>query len=329
VNLDVNNRVGTIRGDEALPPDDGARGKRPASRGTPVNMMSILLPLAIGALLSVSLGMLVWRGFFFVFSWIGFCISLGNVIGSKSADRNLGRRICILMIAPVFLLFFGVLQRENMQLEETVFYGAYFLTAGIFTRVLIHFGIAKVFGPFIWGRGFCGWACWTAALLDWLPIETNRPIPKTWTWLRIPVLIVSLLIPFVLIHHGYPYMTRHIAGDSGQWIQHHKWSQFLWFLTGNGLYYASAIVLAFVFGKQRAFCKVLCPVSLLMKAQATVSLIKITPSGHECTHCRQCNTHCPMDVDVESYIGLGKKITSSECILCRACANVCPASAIS
>jgi len=306
-----------------------ATGLERERQAKPVRTLSLLLPLGIGAGLSISLGILIWKGFFFIFSWIGFCISLGNFISSKSIDRDLGRRICILLIAPIFLVFFGVLQRENMQLEETVFYGAYFLSAGIFTRVLIHFAIAKVFGPFIWGRGFCGWACWTAALLDWLPIKTNRPIPTAWTWLRVPVLFVSVLIPFALIRQGYPYLERHILGDSGQWIQTHKWSQFLWFLTGNGLYYVLAIALAFIFGKQRAFCKILCPVSLVMKAQTKVSLIKITPSGNECTHCKKCNRQCPMDVDVESYIGSGAKITSSECILCGGCAHVCPANAIS
>jgi ferredoxin-type protein NapH len=290
--------------------------------------MSVVLPVAIGAALSVALGMFVWKGLYFVFLWIGCCISLGSFIASKSKDRSLGRRLAIVLIAPIFLLFFGVMQRENMQLEETVFYGAYFLSTGVFTRVLIHFAIAKVVGPFIWGRGFCGWACWTAALLEWLPIQTNKPVPKIWTWLRIPVFVVSLLLPFLLIRHGYPYMAKHIAGDSGRWVQAHKWSQFLWFLTGNGLYYLSAVALAFGFGKKRAFCKVLCPVSLVMKAQTSVALIKITPSGSECTHCRRCNRTCPMDVDVESYIGSGRKIASSECILCRTCAHVCPADAI-
>lgn len=291
-------------------------------------LMSMLLPVAIGGVLSISLGLFVWRGLYFVFSWIGFCISLGSFIGFKTGHRNLGRRICILLIAPVFLLFFGVLQRENMQLEETVFYGAFFLSSGIFTRVLIHFAIAKILGPFIWGRGFCGWACWTAALLDWLPIATNRPIPKIWTWLRVPALALSLLVPFLLICSGYPYFAKHMAGDAGQWVQRQKWSQFLWFLTGNGLYYISAIVLAYAFGKQRAFCKILCPVSLLMKAQTKTALIKVMPSGEECIHCYKCNSNCPMDVDVESYIGAGRKIASSECILCRACANVCPTKAI-
>lgn len=305
----------------------GKAGKRSSPK--PLRRLSVLLPFAIGAALSITLGMFLWRGFYFVFSWIGGCISLGNFIGSKSIDGNLGRRISIVLIAPVFLLFFGVMQRENMQLEETVFYGAYFLSTGVFTRVLIHFAIAKVFGPFIWGRGFCGWACWTAALLEWLPIRTNRPIPHYWTWLKIPVFAVSLLLPFLLIRQGYPYMANHIVGDSGRWVQTQKWSQFIWFLTGNGLYYLSAVALAFVFGKRRAFCKVLCPVSLVMKAQTTASLIKITPSGSDCTHCKKCNANCPMDVDVESYIGAGKKIGSSECILCRACANVCPAHAIS
>ena len=75
----------------------------------------------------------------------------------------------------------------------------------------IHF---KVFGPIIWGRGFCGWACWTAAILEWLPIKKNRPVPKKLTWLRFPVLFLSLLIPLLFINFGYDYQQHHVSESS-------------------------------------------------------------------------------------------------------------------
>jgi ferredoxin-type protein NapH len=255
-------------------------------------------------------------------------ISLGNWIQSRSGKPDLGRRIAILLIMPIFIVFFGLFQRENMQLEETVFYGAFFLAGGVFTRVLIHFAIAKVVGPLIWGRGFCGWACWTVAVLDWLPIKENKPIPAKYTFIRWPVLAVSLLLPFYLIRTGYDYMAGHILGDAGGLVQTHKWDQLLWFLAGNSLYYLAGIILAFAFKKRRAFCKIACPVSLVMKAPAKFSLIRKAPSGEKCTGCGKCNEECPMDVDVRGYIQNGLKVLSTECILCGKCAEVCPTHAI-
>jgi polyferredoxin len=292
-------------------------------------MLPLFLPFGVGLAVSIVLGATTWKYFFFIFSYIGFSISLGNWIQRRSSKPDLGRRIALLMILPVFLVFFGLFQRENMQLEETVFYGAFFLASGVFTRVLIHYSIAKVFGPLIWGRGFCGWACWSAAVFDWLPIRENRPIPERFTWIRWPVLTVSILVPFVMIRSGYDYMAGHIAGDTGRLTQSHKLDQFIWFLIGNGLYYLAGIILAFIFKKKRAFCRIACPVSLIMKAPTRFAVVRVKPSGNPCIECGLCNKACPMDVDVRSYIRNHSKVLSTECILCGKCARVCPKGAIS
>jgi len=287
-----------------------------------------IFPFLIGTVLSVSLGLTIWVGFFFVFIPIGLSISIGVFLSILLNNPDLGRKISLSIISLVFLVFLGFMQRENMQIEETVIYLAYFISTGIFTRVLIHYAIAKVFGPLIWGRGYCGWACYTAALLEWLPIKENKPIPKKYTYIRIPVLIVSLLIPFILIQSGYDYMTKHIDSSITSFIESKKFDQFIWFLVGYISYYIIGIILAFVFKKRRAFCKIFCPVSLIMKLPTRISLVKINPTGNKCIKCGKCNEVCPMDVDVKKYIENGQKVLSTECVFCRNCINICPVKAI-
>jgi polyferredoxin len=284
------------------------------------------IPLLIGLLLGFTLG---WWGFRIIFPWIGGWITIGNLIAvkRKGKDKDFGRRISILLISPVFLIFLGVMQRENLQIEETVFYTLFFISSGIFTRVLYHYAIAKIIGPFIWGRGFCGWACWTAAILEWLPIKENNPIPEKYTQIRYLVFVVSILIPIIFVLLGYDWLSNHIYED-GKMISMGKPGALIWFLVGNGSYYLAAILLAFKFKKKRAFCKIACPVSLVMKAQTTIAFVKKCPSGKECISCSVCNISCPMDVDVMSYISAGKKVNSSECILCGKCGNVCSQKAI-
>ena len=112
------------------------------------------------------------------------------------------------------------------------------------------------------------------------------------------------------------------------WLVQGKPGSLICFVISNTIYYGLAIWLAFKYRKRRAFCKIACPVSLFMKCQTKVSLIQPTPSGNPCISCGTCNKHCPMDVNVMSYISEGKKVKSSECILCGMCSNVCPKKAI-
>ena len=262
------------------------------------------LPLLIGSGTALIVYSFVrWWGLLFLGFWIGGLITVGSLLAShqKGLKRDIGRKISILIIGLTLMIFLGVIEHENLQLEENIFYLAYFLSGGAFTPVLIHYSVAKVFGPLLFRRGFCAWACWTAGILDWLPIRSNRPIPKKWTYLRWPVLILSLLIPLTLLYTGYDYMTLHIDKGFG------KWGQLRWFVVSNTLYFISAIVLAYLFQKKRAFCKILCPVSLIMKVPSSIGVIRKKPSGEKCTECGACNKVCPMDIDVMDYISRGRR----------------------
>jgi hypothetical protein len=48
--------------------------------------------------------------------------------------------------------FLGLLMKENMQLEGFFFY----MFTGFFAGSVIHYMVAKIFGPLVFGRGFCG-----------------------------------------------------------------------------------------------------------------------------------------------------------------------------
>ena len=50
----------------------------------------------------------------------------------------------------------------------------YYLFTGVFEAATIHYAVAKIFGPLLFGSGWCGYACWTAMVLDFLPLSRRR-----------------------------------------------------------------------------------------------------------------------------------------------------------
>jgi hypothetical protein len=73
-------------------------------------MGSKLLPFILFSALSAIL-MFRWPGFLF-FAWIGASISIENYVSDryKKQEKQIGRRIAILLMTPVFLLFLGTMQ---------------------------------------------------------------------------------------------------------------------------------------------------------------------------------------------------------------------------
>lgn len=286
-------------------------------KGNGQRSRQFLIPLFIGfgiaTLLHFSVG---WWGFWVIFPWIGFSISLGMYLMERlpRQKKSLGRRVAILLVMFALLFFVPIVNNENFQLEGVVL----LVLVGFFGKGVIHYAIAKVFGPLVWRRGFCGWACWTAAVLEWLPVKKERLVPVHLKRIRYIALALSVALPVILVfilnfnvHEQYLFRR-----------------EMVWMFVGNGLYYAIGIPLAFVLHDKRAFCKIVCPVSLVMKVPSMIGAIKMRFSGEACTECGACNRACPMDVDVMSYIARGKPVLDTECILCDECKLACPAGAI-
>lgn len=106
------------------------------------------------------------------FSYIGCSLAFGLTLYIKKY-RN-ARRVTQLLVGLYMLFYLGIVCNENMQIEGFWYY----LFAGVFEAATIHYAVAKIFGPLIFGRGWCGYACWTAMVLDFLPYKTPKQPQK-------------------------------------------------------------------------------------------------------------------------------------------------------
>lgn len=243
--------------------------------------------------------------YLFNFSYIGCSISVGLILYIKKYKH--ARRVVQFAVGTYMLVYLGLMSNENMQIEGFWYY----LFSGVFEAATIHYAVAKIFGPLIFGRGWCGYACWTAMILDLLPFSHPKGERKKIGYLRYITFVLSLLFVVALF-----------ALQAERMEQIMFWS----FLTGNLLYYAAGIVLAFAFRDNRAFCKYICPVTVFLKPMSYYSLFRIKVNKEACVNCGKCKKVCPMNVDVTDNSRSRKNGT--ECILCMECADNCPKKAI-
>lgn len=250
--------------------------------------------------------------YLFNFGYIGTAIGIGIglYVLLPRKKKPSGRRLAQLLIGIYMLGFLGIVKFENMQLEGFFFY----LLSGFFAGSVIHYLVAKIFGPVLFGRGFCGWACWTAMVLDFLPYKKNETgrVAGLWESLRYIHFALSLLLVLLL---WFAYHYRPIPMDR---------SNLTWLVGGNTFYYLSAILLAFTLKDNRAFCKYLCPITAILKITSRFAFLKIEGDKEKCTQCGTCRKECPMDINIMEYVNNGERVLSTECIFCLTCTTVCP-----
>ena len=243
--------------------------------------------------------------YLFNFSYIGVSIALGIFLFIKKYKH--ARRVVQLLVGLYMLIYLGVIRRENMQIEGFWYY----LFTGVFEAATIHYAVAKIFGPLIFGRGWCGYACWTAMVLDLLPYKVPRQPRKKIGWIRYVTFALSLAFVGALFLSGADGIER---------------IMFWAFIAGNVLYYAAGIALAFALKDNRAFCKYICPVTVFLKPMSYFSLFRIKCDKEKCVSCGKCRSVCPMNVDVTD--NSRKRKNGTECILCMECVKNCPKNAL-
>ncbi len=272
-------------------------------------MRKHLLPVVMFAIFE-TVAVTLWLAmdnlfYLFNFSYIGFSIAFGIFLYLKKYKH--ARRVTQLLVGLYMLVYLGLICNENMQIEGFWYY----LFTGVFEAATIHYAVAKIFGPLVFGRGWCGYACWTAMVLDFLPYKEPHQPRKKLGGIRYITFAASLIFVASLF-------LAHVDNIAG--------IMFWAFIIGNLLYYAIGIGLAFLFRDNRAFCKYICPITIFLKPMSYFSLIRITCDKNKCISCGKCRQVCPMNVDVTD--NSRKRANGTECILCMECVKSCPKNAL-
>ncbi len=243
--------------------------------------------------------------YLFNFSYIGTSVAIGFLL--FQLQYKYARRIAQFLVGTYMFVYLGLICNENIQIEGFWYY----LFTGVFEAATIHYAVAKIFGPLIFGRGWCGFACWTAMILDLLPYKIPQQPRKKWGWVRYLTFVLSFIF---------------VSGLFLAQVQNMEQIMFWLFLIGNVLYYIVGIILAFALKDNRAFCKYICPITVFLKPASYFSLLRIKCDKSKCVSCGKCKKVCPMNVDVTD--NSRKRKNGTECILCLECKNICPKNAL-
>ena len=243
--------------------------------------------------------------YLFNFSYIGTSLAIGFLL--FQLQYKYARRIAQFLVGAYMLVYLGLMCNENMQMEGFWYY----LFTGVFEAATIHYAVAKIFGPLIFGRGWCGFACWTAMILDLLPYKIPQQPRKKWGWIRYLTFVLSFIF---------------VSGLFLAQVKNMEQIMFWLFLIGNSLYYIVGIFLAFALKDNRAFCKYICPITVFLKPASYFSMLRIKCDKSKCVSCGKCKKVCPMNVDVTD--NSRKRKNGTECILCFECKKVCPKNAL-
>jgi ferredoxin-type protein NapH len=288
--------------------------KSPAKRP----LKGAVWPAAYLLLFFIAAGVVFWTlqgqiSIFILLGTIGVFIGLGIMLhGSlRPKQKKWAHRLSLFTVGMGLFLGAGLFGRQNLQIE-----GFWFnVFEGVMAAGLVHYLVAKVVGPLFIGRAWCGWGCWTWAALNLLPFKnaTQKKISAPYSWVRILFFFFSLgIVAFLYFGRGYR------PGNDWKTTQ-----ALLWFIGGNAIYYVSGIIMAFIYKDNRAFCKILCPITAILKITTRVSFLKIGATSVSCNDCGACRLKCPMAIDIPGYILDGRRVLSSECTLCRECVGVC------
>lgn len=287
--------------------------------------MKLFKKLVLSVLfLSLFVAIAIWRYtvtgkvfYLYNFGYIGaslaVCLFLANILSKEKIGT--ARRIAQLLIGLYLLVYVGIIDKEDLQIEGFWIY----LFSGYFAGATLHYIIAKIVGTVIFNRGWCGWSCWTAMILDFMPWKKPLvPVNRKFALLR--------YAHFFLI--AIAMIALYSFSDFGKTFQRKESVELSWLLIGNLLYYGVGILLATLLRDNRAFCKYACPIPAFMKIGARFAMLKNEIDSSKCVECKKCEEHCPMQIKLLDYKRSGRRILSTECILCQTCESVCPKDAV-
>ena len=257
-------------------------------------------------MVAISLTLFTKNKFYlFNFTYIGSCIAIGLYLYSNHV--KFARNMVQIAVGLYMLVYLGILSNENMQIEGFWYY----LFLGVFEAAVIHYLVAKIAGPLFFDRGWCGYACWTAMILDLLPYKTPKNPRLKIGFIRYIMFIISLTFVSLLFILKITNLEK---------------IMFYSFIIGNIIYYLIGITLALILKDNRAFCKYICPITLFLKPASYFAIMRVKCDDTKCIKCKKCLRNCPLNVDMLDNKRSRKNGT--ECILCMKCIDECPKKAL-
>ena len=159
------------------------------------NYKTAIILFAVFEIIAISLWLATGSLFYLLnFSYIGTIIGVGLAL--SRAGWKYAREFIQFGVGAYMLVFLGLICRENIQIEGFWYY----LFSGVAGAGVLHYLIAKIFGPLLFGRGWCGYACWTAMILDLLPYKQPQGPRKKIGFIRYVVFALQIH----LSRHGLP-----------------------------------------------------------------------------------------------------------------------------
>ena len=247
-----------------------------------------------------------WNRFNWAIGILTFTILAGILVRYKKTRKL---RPLFLLAAVVILGFYrggpGVISS---------FQNTYLLSIGAsakWTAIILFLGLIPI--TYLFGKVFCGWACYLGAIQEFLYIgkvklfqtEKAQKIMRIIRYVVLAALIVQLTItlgiewskigPFKVIFNLF---SPNITG-----------------------YILLAILLISSLFIYRPFCKAACPVGLILGWVTKIPGAAVLGITNSCVGCKTCSTSC--EINAITRDGKTSKLDNQECIMCGDCMNDC------
>jgi ferredoxin-type protein NapH len=233
--------------------------------------------------------------------------------------------------AIIFLVFLSFPITMNFLSPYVIIDGA---ASGIVNGSLVMFGLMFVSSLFL-GRLWCGWVCPGGGLQEMVePVNTRAVNGKKVDWIKWLIWIpwISLIVFMAVRAGGYHSVDLLLHTQGGISVagtpDRPIFIAYIIYYLVIGLF----VGLAFFAGR-RAGCHTICWMAPFMIIGRWLRNLFAWPSlrlkaaPENCADCKKCTSNCPMSLDVNGMVQLGK-MENTECILCGTCVDNCSKHAI-
>jgi ferredoxin-type protein NapH len=200
---------------------------------------------------------------------------------------------------------------------------------GVVSGSLIVFGVMFLSGLFF-RRAWCSYVCPWAAPSEYLQSINDRPVNRK----RLAILRYSIfglwfgvIVASFIFAGGIRGIDPLHLTETG--ISIDEPMKFITYYLVIGLLFLITVLVG-----RRGACQSICWMSPFLifgswvgeKLRLPQFLVRSLPD--KCISCQKCNTVCPMSIDVNALVKIGK-IGTFDCILCGQCVDACPKKVLS